>query len=455
MKSDEIAEYIERITDMSSKNDTGAYVRAVRDDEDFKRVLEYAYNPFKVYGIAKRPEVVGAVGANQFNADTWKLLDALAARRFTGNGAIERVRSEMSALSPVSSELFWRIIKKDLRAGFSENTINKAIKGLIPVFPYMRCCLPKDAKLDKFSWGEGVFSQEKADGMFANVSYESGGIVTITSRQGSEFPQDHFESFIAEVRARLTRGTQYHGEFLIEKAGHVLPRELGNGILNSLLNGGNLEPDEDILYKVWDAIPLSAVTPKGKFDVPYAARFKAILADLENPEYLSPHIRPIPTRVVHSMAEAHEHYRELLAQGLEGTVFKSGDAIWKDGTSKEQVKLKLEVDVDLRVVAIRPGSAGTKNEGRPGAFGCESSCGKLKVDVTIKNEALRDEVEKSAQSFVGGIIAVRANAVMKPSESNSFYSLFLPRMIEAGTRSDKSVADTCQQVCEQFEAATK
>ncbi|SAK92066.1 hypothetical protein AWB76_06756 [Caballeronia temeraria] len=54
-----------------------------------------------------------------------------------------------------------------------------------------------------------------------------------------------------------------------------------------------------------------------------------------------------------------------------------------------------------------------------------------------------------------GIIGVRANAVMKPSESNDRHSLFLPRMVEAGLRLDKSEPDTLAQVIAQFDAAVK
>ena len=157
-------------------------------------------------------------------------------------------------------------------------------------------------------------------------------------------------------------------------------------------------------------------------------------------------IEIIPTRVVKSLKEAYAHAAELMKQGMEGTVIKHPKAIWKDGTSKEQVKLKLEFEVDLEIEGIVEGRPGTKNEGRAGSFACRTSDGKLKVDVTVKNEALRDRVDANPDEFIGKIIPVTANDILEPSESNILHSLFLPRMTEADYRLDKTTADSLERV---------
>ena len=45
----------------------------------------------------------------------------------------------------------------------------------------------------------------------------------------------------------------------------------------------------------------------------------------------------------------------MLSRGKEGVVLKNPTAIWRDGTSKEQVKLKLELDCDLKVIGFEEG----------------------------------------------------------------------------------------------------
>jgi DNA ligase-1 len=239
MNSNDVYALIEQVAATSSKNEKEALLKANASDYLLKRVLEYAYNPFKTYGIRKRPETLGDNVGNTFDDGTFELLDDLISRKLTGTAAIEALRGELTALSKSSAELLWRIVNKDVRAGFSESTCNKVWKGLIPDFPYMRCSLPKDAKLDQFDWTLGVVSQEKADGMFVNLDYEADGTVRITSRQGSPFPIEAFELLETEVKARLIAGLQYHGEMLVARNGEILPREIGNGIMNSIASGGS------------------------------------------------------------------------------------------------------------------------------------------------------------------------------------------------------------------------
>lgn len=444
LTSIEIFDALEEIAATSSKKEKEALVAKYGQDDTFKRVLVAALDPLVTYGIAKRPDLIGENCANTFDEGTFELLSELASRKLTGNAAIEAVAGEMTALDAKSSELLWRIIKKDLRAGFGDSTVNKAFKGLIREFPYQRCSLPKDTNLADWPWEDGVFSQEKADGLFANVDHEVGGLVRITSRAGTEFPIDKFPEIETEVRTRLNDGTQHHGEFLVERDGVILERAIGNGVMNSIANGGDFAPNERPIYKVWDAIPLENVVPKGKYQVPYAKRIVRVINNLKaNP---GNSIKLIDTKLVRSLADAYAHAADLMKRGKEGTVIKHPGAIWKDGTSKEQIKLKLEFDVDLEVVSIVPGERDTKNEGRAGSMLCKTVDGKLFVNVTVKNEDMRDRVDANPEDWIGRIIEVKANDVVLPSESNEFHSLFLPRMTEPNYRTDKTVADTLERV---------
>lgn len=452
INSDEILQEIDGIAATASKNEKQGMVEANLDDAGFKRVCEYAYNPFKTYGIAKMPERL-LDGDEQFSETTWLILDDLIERKLTGNDAREAIQDILGDLTEDSAELFRRILRKDLRAGFSESTINKACKGLIPEFPYQRCCLPKDTKLDKFDWETGVLSQEKADGMFANVNYDAAGFVNVTSRQGSPFPMEYFGALETAIKTTFDIGTQSHGEVLVMKDGVICAREIGNGILNSVLSGSPFGVGESPIYLVWDQIPMASVVKKGKCETSYVKRFARLHRQIKtNP---SDAVKLIPTRICHNMDAAMKHYGEMLAAGKEGTVIKNPSAIWKDGTSKDQVKLKMEVDVDLEVCGVVEGKEGGKNEGRPGSLTCATSDGLLVVDVTVKNEAMRDAIEADEDDWIGRIIVVRFNQIMAPSESNERHSLFLPRMVEHGYRTDKTEADSLERVKAQFDSAMK
>lgn len=445
LNSDAILQSIESVGATSSKNEKIAMLKALSSNNLLMEVLRCTYDPTISYGIRAVPNRTAATddGA-QFDANTWSILDRMAKRDLTGNAMHAEVQAEMNRLTALSAELFKRIMLKDMRAGFSEETCNKVWPSLVPDFPYMRCALPKDAKFDEWNWSEGVISQEKADGMFCNVNHEDSDTVFIYSRAGSMFPMEKFEKLSAAVSKTFPKHTQSHGEMLVLRDGQVLPREIGNGVLTSVLKGGDFAENEEPIFLVWDQISLDSVVPKGKFSIPQSARLALLIQALKaNP---SDSIKLIETRIVHSLEEAYQHYAELLSQGKEGTIIKKRTAIWKDGTSKEQIKLKLEFESDLEIIEIVPGKANGKNEGRAGSLKCRSQCGKLIVDVAIKGEKMRDEVDAAPDTWLGNIMKVTANMIMKPSESNENHSLFLPRFSESFFRTDKKVADDLDRI---------
>lgn len=450
MNSQRVFEVISTIEATSSKNEKQALIAANLQYPLFTRVLCAALNPLVSYGLSKR-RVIEETGSYVFDDATWMLLDDLAARRLTGNNALEALQGEMERLEPKSGELLWRIIKKDLRAGFGAETVNKVAKGLIPTFPYMRCVLPADAKFDEWDWEAGAFSQQKADGMFTNVDHDYAGVVRLTTRQGNELPIAPFWSLEAGAQAQLPLGTQTHGEILVLVDGKIADRATGNGILNRVISGGIFTDRECPVFLAWDQIPLSAVKPKGEYKVPYSVRFGTLARQLEGS---LGYIRLIPTEIVHSLKSAYAHCTSLQLEGKEGTVLKNGSGFWKDtkGGNKDVVKLKLEVDVDLISTAILDGEEGTKNQGRAGRVTMETCDGLLSVNVAVKNEKLRDAIDADPERFLGRIWSVRFNEITAPSESNPKHSLFLPRMAEDSYRTDKDVADSLNEVYVQRDA---
>lgn len=464
MNSIQVFEAIENIAATASKLEKEALIKQLGTASSlFMRIVKAAYDPFVTYGMRKVPSKT-LPGAHTLEESwPWELLNKLASRELSGTAAWDAAQKAVDDLNESSAELFIRIIRRDLRAGFTDGTINRVFPKTILEFPYMRCSLPPKSNMPDWDWAVGIISQEKADGMFANVNVDSVGGVNITSRQGTPIPLDHIEDLANACAGTLLAGTQTHGEITVYRDGELLPREEGNGVMNSICQGGELPAGHTLRFDAWDQIPLSAVEPKGKYMTPYKMRLGAIIGQVkaEHQKFATSGGSPIthagvfviPTRVVRSKAEAMAHYRELLKLRKEGTICKHPEAIWKDGTSKDQVKLKLEVDVDLMITEVLPGAPGTKVEGRPGALRCESSCGGLVVNVTIKNEDMRNRVEAANDAFIGGIMPVRANSIMDADDPDGLASLFLPRFTQDVLRNDKRVADSLEEVRNQFAAA--
>jgi DNA ligase-1 len=447
-----VAQLNRAIADTPSKNEKDALLKLGMALPLFKRVVIAAYDPFKTYGLRTLPKV-GVEGTLSLNDDTtaaWKVLDDLASRALSGDAAREAVYDTLMSLDAPSAYLFTRMVLKDMGAGYSEGSINRAAKGTIAEFPYMRCSLPAKSNMAKWDWSKGQVSQEKADGMFTNVDVDSAGQASLRTRQGQPIPAIQFSSLYLEVERVLNPNTQSHGEMLVYRDDKVLPREENNGYLNKLIQGHTLASNEQVRLHLWDQVTLGSVQA-GKSNLPYRSRLRELMVQVRAGKSMLMEV--VDTRIVKSKTEAVQHFRDMLAQGKEGTVCKEIDSAWKDGTSKDQVKFKLTAVVDLQIKAIVPGKDHSKNEGRAGSLTCVTACGKLQVDVTVKNEAMRDDVDANPHKWLEKIIKVVFNTIMTAEEEDELHSLFLPRMEEACFRLDKSVPDTFAQVQAQYQAA--
>lgn len=358
------------------------------------------------------------------------------------------------------------VFEKDLHCGLGAKTINKVFDKLIPIVPYMRCSLPKQVPLETLPWTEGVISQEKADGMFVNINYYEDGL-SLCSRQGTEFNLENlFGNHPYEYGRLLTRllprGNQTHGEMLVveykDGATRILPREEGNGILNSVLQGSEMPDGYYVRFVLWDTIPLENAETATEYKELYVNRFRCLVRNFHDNyvEIATTNLTPeeeflfetvgivkiIPTKVVYSLEEAQQHYREMLAKGKEGTVLKTKRGTWKNTTSKDQVKLKLVVDCDLEVMDLEPGKG--KFATTFGSMKCKTSDGLLEVSISGFDDITRQIFFENKEDIIGKIVTVRFNNVMKPKEEGEKASLFLPRYVEL--RDDKDTADTLQQV---------
>lgn len=449
-----ILEILNQLTLTTSRNEKEAILKANKDNQLLQSVFKAAYDPTINYYIKKIPSAGKSDNRVFTLREAIYNLSKLSSRAITGNEAVDFVAELLSLLSLDDRAVLSLIITRDLRCGVTGTIANKTWKGLIPEFPYMRCSLPKDVKLDKWDWKLGVYSQLKADALFANLDWYEDGTMQLSTRNGSLFPMEHFTNITSELTRNFPGCIRLHGELQVMRDGKILGREIGNGILNSVQQGGCFGENEGPVYDVWDMIPIEFAIPNGKYDnISYFGRFKALSecaksGTLELMSNQIPSIRLIPTKVVYSLKEAYAHYFEIVEQGYEGTIIKEPHGGWKDGTSREQVKLKIDCDVDLKVVGKKAGKG--KNEATFGSLQCITSDGLLEVFISGFTDAERKKIHAMGDSILGMITTVKFNNIMRPTEINGKYSLFLPRFVELRSIHDKAVADTLYQVQRQF-----
>jgi hypothetical protein len=422
-----ILDILKELEATSSRLEKEAILKREENNELLKRVFFLAYDPFTQFYQRKIPEYVTESIPWHTLESALPKLDALSKREVTGNAAIEYLSLLLSEVSEDDAKVIERIIAKDLKCGASGSTANKVWPDLIHEYPCM-LCTPSDEKvLSKFKFP--AYAQLKMDGMRFNAIVKDGKC-EFRSRNGKEIL---LLGNLEEEFVNIANGQNlvFDGELLINDKGIILDRQTGNGILNKAVKGTiSIDEARKVHATIWDVIDYETFK-RGVGKQDYQTRF-TLLENMSLPRK----VHLVESKVMATLEEAQKIFEEYLAQGQEGIILKDMSGIWEDKRVKTQVKFKAELDCDLKVVGIQPGTG--KYEGMVGALLCESSDGIVKVDV---GSGLSDD-DRKRDDYVGKIVAVVYNARIKNKQGEE--SLFLPRLIEV--REDKNEADSSERI---------
>jgi hypothetical protein len=432
-------------------------LRKYKDNELLKRVLYMAKSPRLKYYIKQLPEYTHTEGVLSATLDSCldRLIDQLSTRNKTGNEARALLSIMLESSHPDDAYVIERIIEKDLKIGMGTSNINKVFPKLIEKTPYMGASSFKE-QLARDILAEGIaYSQIKMDGRYCNAIIEDGEVY-LESRSGEEtyIPMSN----MVHALYQFPKDCVLNGELTIDG----IDRNESNGIINSVISiskklrdGVDAEKDkrhildrhnisyeealEQIKFTVWDMVQVEEYLD-GKSKIDYTSRLMALTGYLSSIENDS--IRLIESKKVKTYAEAMAHFQEALARGEEGTILKSSSGTWKDGKPKWQVKMKLEMDLDMKIVGFNYGTEGTKNEHLISSLNVESSCGLVKTRPTGINEADMKYITENQEVLLGSIISMKCSGLSHDNEGN--YSTLHP--VFKVIRDDKTVANSLDEI---------
>ncbi len=448
-------DFISKLRSSASINHKKAILDEYKDVKIVRELLWFCYDPFLNYYILE-PHIATTpfykpkeFGETEYKEFLLILADANA-RNSTPTHTASRLQNLLGEMSTDVIDALCCIVEKNLKSGVNVSTINKSFgSGFIPEFPYQRCSLLKEVDVNDWDWKDGHYMQVKADGMYININKYNDGIAFL-SRNGSSYDISSFPKLVAEAEC-LRANSQTHGEIVVKRDGKLLPRQISNGLMNKVLKGQyKFADNEEPCYFAWDNIPLEDVKVKGKHMVEYKHRLHDLLTTTVKNHFL----RVIHTEVVSSKKEAIAASQKFIIDGEEGGILKHRDAIWEDGTSKHQVKFKVEFEVDLLVVGFIPGAKDSKNKDTFGSMLCRSSDGLLEVAVPSFTDKKRKEIWDNKDSWINQmVVRVLANNITYPANGEDKCSLFLPRFDEE--RPEKNNADDLARIILSYESAIK
>lgn len=449
-------------------------LKKYQNNDLLKRVCEMTYDRVRfTYGMTLK-SIDKFTGVKNSDLGLSEALDGIeqyiVSRTITGHEALQFTANILECVNENDRNLIRKIINRDLKINVGRTNINKVWKGLITKPIYMRCDVygPKTSKNITYP----AYIQLKADGTYRDFTVD-GGSVSCVSRSGEEY---EYPSIFNDMQDY--KDGHYHGELTVilddklfekikvplekldakngtttvqeiteaydmhksEGKEYTLPRSVGNGLINS-----DDVPHDNLKLELWHYVTFKEYDIAREKDRknPNTKKYKTSFEELQEIVKGSKNVHVIPYEIVNSKQEALKIVGKWMADGFEGGVLKSFDMVFKDGTSTEQLKLKLCIDAEMRIVGFKDGTTGTKREGKVGSVLFENDEGTIKGSCSGFSDDILDHMTNNPENYLNKIFTVQFNNLTK-SRTNTFYALSHPRYIEA--RDDKDETDTLEKV---------
>ena len=422
---------ISTLEDHSSRLNKEAIIlaEAEADNTEFFEGLRMCYDPMITFGVKKVPSYSGPDGQGLPWVAFKELARALALRELTGHEARDAIELALSA----STERQWngwyrRILIKDMRAGFSETTVNKMVKQAgkpeysIPLF---ECMLAHDgANHEKKVTGKKLL-EPKLDGVrVITIVNADNKTATMYSRNGKVL--ENFGHITAALEANIN---------LFDRS-MVLDGEMVSSSFQALMKQVHRKSDAettDARLMLFDILPLSEFQ-KGK-SVLGQKRRSNLLRSMKSVFDKVGSIDIIP-QIEIDLAEYvgelqfKQYNKDAIEAGYEGIMIKDVDAIYECKRSVSWLKQKPFIEVSLTVTAVEEGTG--KNAGKLGALICEGEDDGKKIQVNVGSgltDSQRAEFWNDQQDLLGQIVEIRADAATRNQDSEDVWSLRFPRFL--------------------------
>jgi DNA ligase-1 len=403
----------------------------VKADEIAKKLIRYALDPYLVFGVRKYDEPTpSAVDSPDAYTNYFTVLDMLAARKITGDAARDAVTSALSLFSAENIPYVSRIIDKDLKAGFSAETVNKIYKNLVPTFEVMladKCETPEEF-LEKIKYP--CLAQHKYDGnrTIAIVRKDS---VEYRARSGKL--SEHLNGLF---------DLDLHKIWDVLKYDYVLDGEAFASDFTETMNAkkeGNDKAKDALRLRAFFLMPLTDwLAQSTKITMEHNQQFiQNLLTTVESVKVL-----PCDGREVADYQDMVNYCNEVIdTHGEEGLILKNYDSVYQWQRTIDWCKLKRFYDVDARIVSWYPGRPKSRLEHTCGGIVVEGHDEKNQpfrsnVGSGFSDE-VRDDIAKNFDSKYLNKTAVVTYQEITKSKGSDIFSLRFPTFNHV--RDDKTV----------------
>lgn len=401
----------------------------------FLGLLKACYNPFVTFNVRQVPDTVGIVDAENPWDEFNELLLALSKRQLTGNSARDAIEEMAYRFDSDEWNTFCApVIRRDMRAGISDKTINKICKKTEYEVPIFGCQLATNSEGRPEM--KGIKRLEpKLDGVrvLMTVIPSDDGDVTVLSlsRNGKLFENfGHIEEQIRNNFIKIVRKAQAIG---LEE-GFVLDGEVIGNTFQELMRQARRKENvqaTDSVFNIFDIIPLQDFR-RGHWNaqlhkrISFLERLQGLIEDMPNVELL-PHIM-VDLDTAEGRDVLHRYAKDQVNAGFEGIMIKDVNAPYECKRNTFWMKWKPTITVDLTVVGLEEGTG--RNVGRLGALVCEGVDDGKEISVNVGSgfsDADRDNLWSDRNLVIGRTVEILCDVITQNQDGT--YSLRFPRFV--------------------------
>lgn len=354
---------LDQLESVSSKKTKENILKAAKSNKKLADLLDATFN-FKRRFFIKKFEFKSSTlySLNDRHFDFLKLLTLLEGQTIRGDKAKESVEEFFTSLSVQQQKWYSRVLKKDLKAGFSISTVNKC--GFdIPEFEVMLAKDGKQCKNLNTLVSKGGFLSRKLDG-YRCLAVIVDGDVSLYSRNGTLY--GNFPS-VSEALSN----TFPIGKYVFD--GEIMSTDFQSMQKTAFSDDKTVG---DVKYYIFDSINYDEWM-SSNFKETKKERIDNLNILLKNDNSLCDQLQIVDQISVNSLDQIYTYEKQFLSEGFEGAMFLPDISYYLGKKSNRMLKFKTMESMEGWIISLNEGEKGSKFEGTLGSLTIRQENGQL------------------------------------------------------------------------------
>ncbi len=324
-----------------------------------------------------------------------QLLNVLESASHRGDAAKQMVESFFAKCTNSQQKWYYRVLTKDLKAGFSAETAKKC--GFdVPLFDVQ---LAKDGKLNKkleTLMKSGGYASKKFDG-YRCLADIDGDTCTLYSRSGTVYVN------FPDIEQALIETFRGKGRTILD--GEIMSDNF-QAMQRSAFASSRGTTVGDVKYHIFDTVPVTEWETQ-VFSTKKSQRYKTLKDMFDTGVISKPNLVLVEHTYVNSVDDILKLEKQWLSEGYEGAMWVPDIPYYLGKKSNKMLKFKTFQSEDVTIIGFNKGEAGTKYENTLGSFICRQENGKTCDCGSGLSDEDRDYIWNHQSEFLGRIFEAK------------------------------------------------